>query len=114
MPKVVVLSPFAMKKKKGQGKSTYTFSTQRRRISAFCLLALTTEAWRGVEISRRLAENVYVDLPGPEKESSKTSFSSLKTFRTKPIFFLQKLSKLKCLKMDGEKLTHHENGCFPR
>jgi len=34
---------------KGQGKSTYTFSTQHRRISAFRLLALTTEAWWGAE-----------------------------------------------------------------
>jgi hypothetical protein len=43
----------------------YTFSAQCRQISAFRLLALTTEAWRGAEIRRRLAENVYVDLPGP-------------------------------------------------
>ncbi len=49
----------------GQGKSTYMFSTQRRQISAFHLLTLTTEAWRGAEIRRRSAENVYVDLPGP-------------------------------------------------
>jgi hypothetical protein len=86
-----------MKKKKGQGKSTYMFSAQHLRISAFHLLALTTEAWRGVEIHRRSAENVYVDLPGLEKESSKTSFSSLKTFRTKAIFFA-KISKTKMFK----------------
>jgi hypothetical protein len=49
----------------GQGKSTYTFSAQRRRISAFRLLALTTEAWQGAEIRRRSAENVYIDLPEP-------------------------------------------------
>jgi hypothetical protein len=55
-------------KKRGQGKSTYTFSAQRWRISAFRLLALTTEAWRGAEIRRRSAENVYVDLPEPEKK----------------------------------------------
>ncbi len=29
------------------------------------LLALPTEAWRGVEIRRRLAENGYFNLPGP-------------------------------------------------
>ncbi len=29
------------------------------------LLALPTEAWRGVEIRIRLAENAYVILPGP-------------------------------------------------
>ncbi len=28
-------------------------------------MALPTEAWRGAEIRRRLAENIYVDLPGP-------------------------------------------------
>ena len=28
-------------------------------------VALPTEAWRGAEICRHLAENVYVDLPGP-------------------------------------------------
>jgi hypothetical protein len=46
---------FAEKKKqyyftyfdKGQGKTTYTFSAQCQQISAFCLLALTTEAWWG-------------------------------------------------------------------
>jgi hypothetical protein len=36
----------------------------------FCSLlprqvALPTEAWRGAEICRRLAENGYVNLPGP-------------------------------------------------
>ncbi len=29
------------------------------------LLGLPTEAWRGVEIRRRSAENGYVNLPGP-------------------------------------------------
>jgi hypothetical protein len=29
------------------------------------LLALPTEAWRGAEIRRLSAENVFVDLPGP-------------------------------------------------
>ncbi len=48
-----------------QGKSTYTFFAQRLWISAFHLLALTTEAWRGAEICRRSVENVYVDLSGP-------------------------------------------------
>ncbi len=43
----------------------YTFSTQHQWISTSRLLALTTEAWRGAEIRRRLVENVYVDLPGP-------------------------------------------------
>jgi hypothetical protein len=28
-------------------------------------MALSTEAWRGAEICRRLAENIYFDLPGP-------------------------------------------------
>jgi hypothetical protein len=50
---------------KGQGKSTCTFSAQRWQTTAFRLLALTTEAWRGAEIHRRSVENVYVDLPGP-------------------------------------------------
>jgi hypothetical protein len=40
------------------------FSAQRQQISAFRLLALTTEAWGGAEIPRCSAENVYVDLPG--------------------------------------------------
>jgi hypothetical protein len=40
------------------------FSAQRQQISAFRLLASTTEAWQGAEIRRRSAENVYVDLPG--------------------------------------------------
>ena len=31
------------------------------------LLALPTEAWRGAEIRRHLAENGYVNLPGPYK-----------------------------------------------
>jgi hypothetical protein len=55
----------------GQGKSTYMFSAERLQISAFhspppCMLALPTEAWRGAESGRRLAENVYIDLPGPQ------------------------------------------------
>jgi hypothetical protein len=29
------------------------------------LLALPTEAWRGAEIRRRLAENGYINLAGP-------------------------------------------------
>ncbi len=53
----------------GQGKSMYTFSAKRLPLSAPpptpCLLALATEAWRGAESGRRLAENVYVNLPGP-------------------------------------------------
>ncbi len=48
-----------------QGKSTYTFSARGWQISAFRLLALTTEAWRGAEIRRRSAEKVYVVLSGP-------------------------------------------------
>ncbi len=31
------------------------------------LLALPTEAWLGAEIHRHLAENIYVNLPGPLK-----------------------------------------------
>jgi hypothetical protein len=52
----------------GKGKSMYTFSAQRRRISAFRsprLLALPTEAWRGAEIRRHSVENVYINLPRP-------------------------------------------------
>ncbi len=47
----------------GQGKSTYTFSAQRQRISAFRLLALTTEAWRGAESSmlREPYTLIYLD-----------------------------------------------------
>jgi hypothetical protein len=45
----------------GQGKSMYMFSAQRQQISTFRLLALTTEAWRGAEIRRHLAENEYVE-----------------------------------------------------
>jgi hypothetical protein len=51
----------------GQGKSTYMFSAERLPLSAPpCLLALPTEAWRGAESGRRSAENVYVNLPGPD------------------------------------------------
>jgi hypothetical protein len=47
----------------GQGKSMYTFSAQRRRISTVCLLALTTEAWRGAESGtlRELYMLIYLD-----------------------------------------------------
>jgi hypothetical protein len=50
--------------KVGQGKSTYMFSAQHRRISAFRLLALTTEAWRGAESGtlRELYALIYPDL----------------------------------------------------
>jgi len=36
-------------------------------LSAPRLLALPIEAWQGAEIHRRLAENVYVNLPKPLK-----------------------------------------------
>jgi hypothetical protein len=41
----------------------YTFSAQRQRISTFCLLALTTEAWRGAESGtlRELYTLIYLD-----------------------------------------------------
>ncbi len=49
-----------------------TDTAQCQRISAPrlisappCLLALPTEAWQGAEIRICLAENGYVDLPGP-------------------------------------------------
>jgi hypothetical protein len=35
------------------------------RVPLPCLLALPTDAWWGVEIHRRSAENGYVNLPGP-------------------------------------------------
>jgi hypothetical protein len=40
------------------------FSAQRWQISAFRLLALTTEAWRGAERYGNISGTVYVDLPG--------------------------------------------------
>jgi hypothetical protein len=49
----------------GKGKLTRLFSAQCQQISAPCLLALPTEAWRGEEICIRSAENGYIDLPGP-------------------------------------------------
>ncbi len=48
----------------GQGKPTYMFSAQRWQISAFCLLALTTEAWRGAE-SRMLRKMYTLFYPDP-------------------------------------------------
>jgi hypothetical protein len=83
----------------GQGKSTYTFSAQRRQISAFCLLALTTEAWQGVEIRRRSAENVYVDLPGPPchlvgRDFADTMLVMFKVYNT--VHYLTNLFLTKC------------------
>ncbi len=51
-----------------KGKLMWLFSAQRWQNSAFCsprLLALPTEAWQGADICRRLAENGYINLPGP-------------------------------------------------
>jgi len=39
------------------------------------LLALPTEPWWGAESRRRLAENIYVDLPGPHSVPQKTAKS---------------------------------------
>ncbi len=39
------------------------------------LLALPTEAWRGAEIRRHLAENVYINLPGPKSEGVSMALS---------------------------------------
>jgi hypothetical protein len=57
----------------GQGKSTYTFSAERQRLSAFrfpppnytfCVEPAGGEE-RKVEIRISLAENIYIDLPLP-------------------------------------------------
>jgi hypothetical protein len=48
----------------GQGKSMYTFSAQRQWISAFRLLALTIEAWRGAE-SGTLRKTYTLIYPDP-------------------------------------------------
>jgi hypothetical protein len=61
MLNVVMLSVVLLR---GQGKSTYTFSSQRQRISAFRLLALTTEAWRGAE-SGTLRKTYMLIYPDP-------------------------------------------------
>jgi hypothetical protein len=47
----------------------YTFSTKCLPLSAPPppQVALSTEAWRGAESGRCLAENAYVDLPGPHR-----------------------------------------------
>ncbi len=53
---------------RGKGKLTLPFSAELLQISAPHSprqVALPTEAWRGVENCTRLAENSYVDLPGP-------------------------------------------------
>jgi hypothetical protein len=55
---------------RGQGKSTYTFSAQCQRISAFRLLALTTEALRGAE-SGTLQNPYTLISPDPRKYVAK-------------------------------------------
>jgi len=44
------------------------FSAQRRQISAFCLLALTTEAWRGAE-SGMLRKTYTLIYPDPTERN---------------------------------------------
>ncbi len=47
------------------GKSTYTFSAERLRISAPCQASVVEASRRKAEICWRWAENIYVDLPWP-------------------------------------------------
>jgi hypothetical protein len=49
----------------GPGKSTYTFSAERLRISTPCQASVVRASRQKAEICRRWAENVYVDLPWP-------------------------------------------------
>jgi len=50
----------------GPGKSTYTFSTKRLPLSAPRQASVgRASRWGGAESGRRSAENIYIDLPGP-------------------------------------------------
>jgi hypothetical protein len=53
----------------------YMFSAQRQHISAFRLLALTTEAWRGAERGaiQKMYMLIYPD-PGQAAQTSLNSF----------------------------------------
>jgi hypothetical protein len=54
----------------------YTLSAQHRQISAFRLLALTTEAWRGAE-SGTLREPYKLIYPDPQNSLLGKKLSSL-------------------------------------